>query len=748
MSSPPSNFEPSGGEAPSKSTSFDLLARPVQRWIWQNKWQELREVQERAIALLLQNEADAIIAAATAAGKTEAAFLPLLSRLVTSTKEATGFDIVYVSPLKALINDQFQRLDGLCELLEVPVHRWHGDVSAAAKAKARRNPKGVLLITPESMEAMFVLRGLEIPGLFAALKCVVVDELHAMLDTERGVQLRSLLNRVEIAIGRSVRRVGLSATIGDMNLARSYLRPSAPEKVALLQSETKGQNLKLQLRGYIAGDAAGEQEEEHSQPTDRAIARHLFEWLRGDQNLVFAGSRGRVELYTDLLRRMSEEARLPNEFYAHHASLARDHREFVEHRLKQGAEPTTAVCTSTLELGIDIGEVESVAQIGAPFSVSSMRQRLGRSGRRAGKPAIMRVYIKESALEAASHLLDTLRLDLVQSVAMIDLLVDGWCEPPRRQALHLSTLVHQILSVIAERGGARAKTLFDVLCRKGPFGAVDAELFAEILRCLGGQEPAPIEQSVDGTLLLGAAGERLVEHYSFYTVFVSPEEYRVMESGHTLGTLPVNFALVPNTTIIFSGRRWRIQAIHDQEKVIEVAPDAAGKPPIFGKSPGDLHDVVADRMLAVYTGTDVPPYLDPTACDLLSEGRAAFRRHHLDRVALLALGEKKTLLFPWRGTRETETLTLALIREGIEASFRTIVIEVDASPQDTLDALEALSQGPAPSAVELADHIENLQSEKYHAYLDRSLLTRDVAARRLSTDVVPHLARAILSRRA
>src|SRR5690606_19818600 len=145
----------------------------------------------------------------------------------------------------------------LCELLEIPVHRWHGDVSAVAKARARRDPRGVLLITPESLEALFVLRGLEVPGLFAALGCIVIDELHAMLDTGRGIHLRSILNRIEMAIGRPVRRVGLSATLGDMRLACAYLRPAAPEEVRLLKSEAEGQELKVQLRGYRVDGPAG-----------------------------------------------------------------------------------------------------------------------------------------------------------------------------------------------------------------------------------------------------------------------------------------------------------------------------------------------------------------------------------------------------------------------------------------------------------------------------------------------------------
>ena len=376
--------------------------------------------------------------------------------------------------------------------------------------------------------------------------------------------------------------------------------------------------MQLQLRGYVDRPMASSRENNTpsdvranedgaGQSTKRAIASHLYGRIKGANNLIFAGSRKETEFYADRLLQLSERASLPNAFYAHHGNLARDHREFVEERLKRGMEPTTAVCTSTLELGIDIGEVESIAQIGPPFSVTSMRQRLGRSGRRAGKAAVMRAYAHENALGASTSPLNDLRQELVCSIAMIELLVRRWCEPPKRGALHLSTLVHQILSVIAERGGATAPTLFEILCRRGPFSAVGQELFGKVLRCLGAAENSLIEQSLDGTLLLGPTGERLVEHYSFYAVFETPEEYRVVVGGHALGTLPISFALIENMTIIFSGRRWRVRTVDDSAKVIEVAPDSSGTPPKFeGGGAGDLHDRVAEKMHSIYTGSSVP----------------------------------------------------------------------------------------------------------------------------------------------
>lgn len=756
MTSSPASGSDAGQRERRRSSSFGLLARPVQQWIWRQGWNQLRDIQEQAIPLLLASHEDVVIAAPTASGKTEAAFVPLLSRLVSSQRPVQGFDIVYVSPLKALINDQFRRLEELCESLEVPVHKWHGDVSSVAKSRATRDPRGVLLITPESLEAMFVRRGLEIPVLFAAVSCVVVDELHSMLDTERGVQLRSLLSRMETSVRRRVRRVGLSATLGDMHLAGAYLRPGSTA-VKLIRSTAEGQPIKLLLKGYLVRrvrdpfdeDAENGERKEGDRGTlsaERSIASHIFRHLRGEQNLVFADSRQVVELYSDRLRNLSEDAHIPNEFYAHHSNLARQHREFVETRLRSAFEPTTAVCTSTLELGIDIGQVASIAQIGPPYSVSSTRQRLGRSGRREGKAAVMRTYVQETEVEAGSHPVDELRLRLVRSIAIIELLLKGWCEPPDPGALHLSTFVQQILSFITERGGASARGVFDALCRRGPFSAVDARLFKRVLRSMGHEDRRLIEQAPDGTLLLGERGERIVEHHSFYAVFSTPEEYRVIANGRVLGTLPVDFAVVEGSTIIFAGKRWRVTGVDPAAKVVEVTPDPKGQAPKFAGSPGLLHDRVAEKMRAIYRGGVMPAYLDATARQLLAEGRTNYRLRGLDATSVLGLGPSQTLILPWRGTIGTETLALSLTALGFRASAHDhVVVEVRNDVGAVQRGLSALASQGAPDPWQLASLMRNLNREKYHHWLNHELKCIDAASARIVAGIVPGLAAELLA---
>ncbi|MWD27451.1 DEAD/DEAH box helicase [Aquicoccus sp. SCR17] len=720
------------------SSAFDKLARPVQKWIRQQGWRELRDIQARSIRTICETDADLIVAASTAGGKTEAAFLPLISQVLDEPSGGTGFDLLYIGPLKALITDQAMRLEGICQEAELPVVPWHGDVSQSIKTRALKSPKGILLITPESLEALFIRRGLEIARLFGAIRAVVIDELHTVLDSERGVQLRSLLTRLELTIKRPIRRIGLSATLGDMDLAKAYLRPDAANAVQLIEADGGEAELRLQLRGYVSGD-----EDENSPSATDAIAAHLFKHLRGSDNLVFAGARQRVEIYADRLRELCEREHLPQEFYPHHASLSREHRDFVERRLKDAAKPTTAVCTSTLELGIDIGDVTCVAQIGAPFSVAALRQRLGRSGRREGQPAVLRQYAVETQLTPESSFVDRLRLGLIRSIAMIDLLLEGWCEPPKPQALHLSTLVHQILSVIAQRGGASASVVYNVLCREGPFRKVTTEVFADVLRAIGHPETGLIEQSGSGLLLLGPAGEKLVEHYSFYAVFQTPEEFRLVAEGRDLGTLPIDNVLAPGMLLIFSGRRWVVQEIHDREKVIMVKPAKAGVPPVFGGDPGDIHDKVIDRMFAMLEGGTQPAYMDAASLKMLADARAHYDQLGFRTTNIQAIGERTSIIATRAGTVKTSTLALAFRSEGFSVEQHDGFLMVEAG-DETPDLRALLADLRSGEPVDLFAGAGNLMSEKFHPYLSSALLVLDAASSKLSVQALPDVVAAIV----
>lgn len=737
---PASSSDPAGEAHASRA--FDQLHPLVQRWVYGRGWAELRDIQEQAVQPILAAE-DVIIAAPTAAGKTEAAYLPLCSSIVA--EDTAGIHVLHISPLKALINDQYQRLEELCASLDITVHKWHGDVAQGKKRALVRDPDGILLITPESLEALFVHRGQQLPRLFACLRYVVVDELHVFLDSERGQQLQSLLHRLELLLRRRVPRIGLSATLGDMRIAGEYLRPVGGTSPRLIVGESDGKELRLIVRAYLDRlPIAGGEPEDTPPASCEAIAEHLFERLRGTNNLIFANSRSRVELYADLLRGMSEQARVPNEFGAHHGNLSRDIREETEERLKEGELPFSVVCTNTLELGIDIGSVESIAQIGSPPSVASLRQRLGRSGRAADKPAVLRLLVQERELDPRMTPQDAIRAHLVQCIAIINLLLQGWCEPPSGQALHLSTLVQQVLSVLAQLSAANAKSLWEALCWRGPFGRVDQGVFVRLLKSMGTHEL--ISQEADGMLMLGAKGERLVNHYSFYSAFVTPEEYRLISGTRTLGTLPIEYPITEGMYIIFAGLRWLVMSVDAEGKVIEVVPAMAGKVPIFPGSGGLIHDRVRQEMLAVYHTDDAPTFLDATARDLLGQGRQSFRQLGLDKSPIIADGQD-ALLFCWMGDRVMNTLSLQLAEAGLKATRDGIALSVErCTPEELRAQLRLLvSAGPA-DALALAEMAKNKMQEKYHWCLDEGLLSLDYASAHLDVEGAMSALSALASR--
>ena len=718
------------------SEAFDLYHPAVRRWVWQQHWTELRDAQELAARPIISGSKDVLIAAATASGKTEAAFLPIVSNLIGEA--GRGVTTLYIAPLRALINDQFERLSGLCEALEVPVHRWHGDVDASAKQKVIRSPSGILLITPESLEAIFVRRGTAIAGTFAPIRYVVIDEVHAFIGSERGRQVQSLLGRLEVVLDRTVPRIGLSATIGDLSLAAGWLRPRAAADVMVIEGDDGGQEIQLQLRGYELRPPAIEKEKPSASDDGRIekvtdgstidIATNVFETARLGHHLIFANSRADVELYTDLLRRRCEDQALPVSFFPHHGSLSREIREETESRLKDQTRPASAVCTVTLELGIDVGSVASVAQIGAPSSVAGLRQRLGRSGRR-GQPAVLRVYVQEPQLTPLVPLHASLRAQLVQSIAVIRLLAAGWYEPPLVGDLHLSTLVQQLLSMIAQYGGTSPRSAWRVLCDCGPFAEVSQAMFAQFLRSLG--DAGLITQMTDGTLLLAEKGERVVNHYQFYAAFAAAEEFRIVAANRTLGSLPITDPLAEGSYLIFAGRRWIVVSLDLERRVIEVKPAPGGRVPHFGGGGGLIHDRIREEMRRIYAETDIPSYLDAQARELLEEGRSVFRSAGLGDSRLVASGSS-TLLFPWLGDRAMNTLALTLRTRAQETTREGVAIRVmDASTDDVLDQLESLAKESPLDPVALASTVPYKLVAKWDWALSEGLLNEEYGHRDL-----------------
>jgi ATP-dependent Lhr-like helicase len=711
-----------------------MLDERIQHFIWAEGWEELRDAQELAIPPIINCDRDVIVAAATAAGKTEAAFLPALSFLLKSSSPGL---IVYISPLKALINDQFARLDRLCEQLEIPVWPWHGDISASTKKRFLDKREGVLLITPESLEALMCNRGTSVATIFEHLRFLVIDELHAFIGSERGKQLQSLMHRLESVIHRSVPRIGLSATLGDMRLASDFLRPGNGDEVVLVESKSSSGEIRILVKGFEE-PLVVQQEDSDERPepiTPAQVTAQLFRALRGSNNLVFPNSRAGVELYTHLLNKMCGDHMVPMEFWPHHGNLSKEIRFETETALKQKELPATGICTNTLELGIDIGAVKSVAQIGPPPSVASLCQRLGRSGRRKGEPAILRGYCIEDAIGGETSICTDLRLQFLKMTAMISLLLEGWFEPPIAPGAHLSTLIQQILSFVAQNGGSSIQELYALFCgASAPFSGLSKDDFKGLIRTLG--EKGLLIQDSAGTLLHGPVGEKRVNHYTFYSAFVTDEEFRIVSGGRTLGTLPVSQALNVGQRILFAGKTWIVEEVDEEQHTIVVVRARGGAPPLFSGGSGRTHTQVRLRMRQLLQDTEIPVYLDDVAKRFLVEARSNYARRNLSHEAMVDQGDT-LLLLTWLGDASNEAIACLLSCRGYPANAAGPGVEVrkgQRSIPEFFEALCDLADQEMPDLGFLLADAQNLQREKWDWALPDWLLRKAYASLYLDLD--------------
>jgi ATP-dependent Lhr-like helicase len=705
-------------------SNFERLDHRIQRWIWEKKWRELRDVQDRAIPLVLDGGNHVLVCAATAAGKTEAAFLPSLTAVVDRQKP--GFSILYISPLKALINDQFRRLEELCETLQIDVVRWHGDAPQAGKDKAVKRPSGISLITPESIEALFVRRPALARRMFAEIDFIIIDELHYFLEGPRGLHLASLLNRLDAVGAKPARRIGLSATVGDIEKAKAYLTSGQPETCSLLISKEGRPELKTQVKAYIEDDDVEDQdalesEAEGGLALDK-IADDIYRYFRTTSNLIFAGSRRRVESLTDRLRDRCEKNGVPNEFFAHHGSLAKEMREDLEARLKQEALPTNAVATTTLELGIDIGQVKATAQIDAPQSMASLRQRLGRTGRREGVPAILRLFVRERRVHSGSFPLDRLRMEVARSVAAIRLLIADYIEPPQVNLAVPTVVLQQVLSLTAEYGGMTATDLYRMICGRGLLAEMPKSDFVLLLKGMAHPNVKLIEQASSGLIMLGEQGERRVAKHDFFALFETIDEWRVIADGKPLGTLPLSNMLGPGSYLSFAGKRWRVEGVDNVARVIEVVAHRSGKVPKFEALGNEYLDRrIVEETREVLRGKPDYAYLDATARNLLAEACEYFRESGLNDAVMLTHRDA-VLLFTWRGTTVNQLLALAFKMSGLPAELHDAGINIPATNESDVARTLATWARVGVTIDDAAAGVETFVSGKWDEFIPIEVL--------------------------
>ena len=637
--------------------AFDRYAPFVQEYIYRNHWENLRSIQVAAADAIFNTDENVLLTASTASGKTEAAFFPIITLFSEDMPSSVG--CIYIGPLKALINDQFSRLNDLCAEADIPVWHWHGDVAQSHKAKLMRHPSGILQITPESLEALLLHKHAAIAKLFGDLRFVVIDEVHSLLRGDRGGQTLCLIERLSRIAGVNPRRIGLSATIGDPEGTGEFLSLGTGRKTIIPKIDAKGSKWRLSMEHFYVKDAQAAEDKQIpdalpvlEEKTDEAPANadpgigYIFEHTRGKKCLVFVNSREECEMVTTTLRHYCELNHEPDRFLVHHGNLSASYRETAEGIMKDDSQYMTTVTTATLELGIDIGRLERAFQIDAPWTVSSFLQRMGRTGRRELPPEMWFV-IREDEPEVRAMLPTTIPWKLLQGIALVQLyLEERWVEPPRLDRLPFSLLYHQTMSTLASCGELSPRALADRVLRLHYFHRITQEDYRVLLRHLIATDH--IQQTEQGGLIVGLAGERVINSFKFYGVFQESEEYTVRNESQELGTVvsppPVGEKLA------IAGHVWQVLDVDHKRRLIYCQQVKGSVPAYFGQCPGDLHTKILTRMRRVLQEDRQYPYLMKNAVARLEQARFTATHSGAADKTLINLGGNMWCLLPWVGT--------------------------------------------------------------------------------------------------
>lgn len=637
--------------------AFDRYAPFVQEYIYRNHWENLRSIQVAAADAIFNTDENVLLTASTASGKTEAAFFPIITLFSEDMPSSVG--CIYIGPLKALINDQFSRLNDLCAEADIPVWHWHGDVAQSHKAKLMKHPSGILQITPESLEALLLHKHAAIAKLFGDLRFVVIDEVHSLLRGDRGGQTLCLIERLSRIAGVNPRRIGLSATIGDPEGTGEFLSLGTGRKTIIPKIDAKGSKWRLSMEHFYVKDAQAAEDKQIpdalpvlEEKTDDAPANadpgigYIFEHTRGKKCLVFVNSREECEMVTTTLRHYCELNHEPDRFLVHHGNLSASYRETAEGIMKDDSQYMTTVTTATLELGIDIGRLERAFQIDAPWTVSSFLQRMGRTGRRELPPEMWFV-IREDEPEVRAMLPTTIPWKLLQGIALVQLyLEERWVEPPRLDRLPFSLLYHQTMSTLASCGELSPRALADRVLRLHYFHRITQEDYRVLLRHLIATDH--IQQTEQGGLIVGLAGERVINSFKFYGVFQESEEYTVRSESQELGTVvsppPVGEKLA------IAGHVWQVLDVDHKRRLIYCRQVKGSVPAYFGQCPGDLHTKILTRMRRVLQEDRQYPYLMKNAVARLEQARFTAAHSGAADKTLINLGGNMWCLLPWVGT--------------------------------------------------------------------------------------------------
>jgi ATP-dependent Lhr-like helicase len=711
------------------NSTFSQLAPFIQEYIYHHNWSELRPVQIAACEVIFNSNAHLLIAAATAAGKTEAAFLPVLTLLHQNPANTIG--VLYIGPIKALINDQFTRLNDLLKLADIPVYHWHGDVSQSRKNQLLKKPQGILQITPESLESLLINKHSELMRLFGDLRFVIIDEIHAFMGSERGCQIICQLQRLAKLTQKQPRRIGLSATLGDYVMAEDWLRSGTDKPVITPQIAGIKRQIKLAVEHFYVSNEIDEEANIYEQ--------YLFHLSQSRKCLIFANNRTQTESIIAALRRIAAKQALPDIYHVHHGSISASLRQAAEKAMREPNHPAVTAATLTLELGIDIGHLERVIQLESPLSVASFLQRLGRSGRR-GEAADMRFVCAENEPSTEAPLPEQIPWQLLQCIAIIQLyLEERWLEPIKPIKYPLSLLYHQTMSILAATGELSPASLAQQIFNLPPFAAISQTDYRSLLQYL--IDINHIQKNEQGKLIIGLSGEKVVRKFQFYAIFADNQEYVVKQGTTEIGSI-ITPPIVGNQFAL-AGRSWEVLEVNFQKKVVSVKP-SEGKASIYWRgASGIIHTRVLQRMQQILLEDTEYSYLQKNALQRLQKVRQLVRKAGLDKQHILLLEKNKCCIFPWLGTvayRTLERLLNSFCRESLEITsigginpyYLTLKLDKNKIKYIYPELISLCEQ--RITSEDLVSDAEALDIQKYDEFIPRNLLKKAFANDYLDLD--------------
>jgi ATP-dependent Lhr-like helicase len=586
-------------------SSFDRLHPSLQHHVVNSLgWTSLRPLQAEAIDPVLDG-CHALLLAPTAGGKTEAASLPMLTRIVQHRWRPLS--ALYLCPLRALLNDLLPRLERYASFVGARVGLWHGDVGPAERQRLVVDPPDVLLTTPESLEAMSLSTRVDSHRFLGAVRAVIVDEVHAFASDDRGWHLLALLERLQHLTGNEIQRVGLSATVGNPAELLDWLTPGCdnPKQVVAPPADAPSDP-------EIAIDYVG------SLSNAATVLSGLH---RGEKRLVFVDSRARAEELTHELRGRGVTT------FVTHASLGRDERRRAEQAFAEGSD-CVIVATSALELGIDVGDLDRVVQLDSPASVSSFLQRLGRGGRRAG--TVRNMLFLTTAEDA-----------LWWAAGLTRLWRSGFVEPVAGPPLPVHLLAHQLLALVLQEGAVGANTWQEWLGDPLVLGE-DVALRADaVVEHLTGNGFLHVD---GGMLSIGREAEAAFGRRHFVeltSVFTSPPVFTVVAGRKEIGTvhdigLWAAFQVRSGPPILLlAGRGWRILDVDWRKHRVHVElVETKGKTGYRGGGPPARFEL-AQSIGAVLAGDDPGVELSRRAAEKLDTAREQFRSYRHGEATLI-----------------------------------------------------------------------------------------------------------------